>query len=128
MTLQAALYHNRERNRSLRRGKKFTSLISSPFDLGTVAAGSPSPNPLVLPAASFVGISFSSGVTASELTVAVGLRTIGTKALAADEIFRLGFFERAFSLVPTSDIAGTVTLYRFDQWFRASAIATGVFT
>jgi hypothetical protein len=128
MSRQAALYHNRERNRDLNRGRRFASLVSSPFDLGTVAGGNPSPNPFSMPVAANIGISFSGTVTAGDISISASSRTLGTPDLAADEIHRLGFFEAGVSIIPTGANAGTVTLHYFDQWFRPSAIATGVFS
>lgn len=128
MSRQAALYHSRERNRDLNRGRRFASLVSSPFDLGSVAGGNPSPNAFSMPAAANIGISFSGAVTAGDIIIAVGSRTLGTPDLSADQIHRLGFFETGVQLIPTCANAGTVTLHYLDQWFRPSAVATGEFS
>lgn len=118
-----------ERRREAARKSRFSSLIASPFDMGTVGATNPSPNALVLPSAGVIGISFSTGVTAGQVTIETGSgRSLGTPDLAADVIHRLGFFEPGVALTVTGAIAGTATLHYLDDWRRSAAIATGVFT
>lgn len=124
----AALYHARRRRRAAQDFKDFEGDIASPFDLGTVAATTPLPNPYVMPANSRLAISFSTGITQGQLTVDIGAKTVETTALSADEIYRLEVGEEAEEIIPTAAIAGTVTLYVLDEWQRPSAIATGTFT
>lgn len=122
-------FHARERRRAAVDLDGFAADIASPFDLGTVGAGSPLPNPYVIPANSRLAISFSVGLTATELTLATEVgRTLGTPALATDEIHKLQHLERARTLVPDAAIAGTISLYVLDEWSRETLVATGIFT
>lgn len=122
---QAALYYSRERRRDAAKIQRATLA----FDLGTAAAANPLPEPYTLAASGEFAVSFSAPVTAGQLTVATEVgRTLGTPALAADQIYPLGFFERARTLIPESAIAGDVTLYILDNWRRPIAVATGTFT
>lgn len=126
---QAALFHARERRRSAQDVQTFDPDVASPFNMGSVLATNPLGTPYPIPKDAQLGVSFSVPVSAGQLTVATnGGRTIGTPALAADQIHRLGKLNRALLLTPTSAIAGTVTLHVFDEWYRPSAIATGIFT
>lgn len=126
--LQASLYHSRERKRDLRREGRFASFVASPFDLGDQAAMSPATNPFTVPASASLAISFSDSVTSGDVEIAVGGRTIQTPDLAADQIFKIGYFEQDFTLTPTANIAGTMTLYLLDQWNKATAIAEGTWS
>ena len=122
---QAALFYNRERRRDAAKVQHATLQ----FDLGTVGAGGDLPESYTLAAAGDFAISFDAPVAAGEVTVATEVgRTLGTPALAADQIHRLGYFERARTLTVTSAIAGTATLYVLDNWRRPIVVATGVFT
>lgn len=125
MITQAHLFYSRERNRELRLRKRFSSTI---FNLGSVASGNPLPNPFIMPANGEIGISFSNAITADNLTIAVGSRTLKTTTLDANKIFRLGFFEKDKKLIPSSTIAGVVTLHYFNDWFKSKSIANGTFT
>lgn len=129
MSRQAALYHNRERRRSLSRERSFSAQVASPFALGSVGTGGDSPNPLVLLDSINIGVSFSAPVTAGQLTIDTNRgKTLGTPALAADEIHRLGFFEKNVTLTPSCAVAGTVTIHILDDRRIPSAVATGTFT
>lgn len=120
---------NVKRRRGAASKDKFASLIASPFALGTVVSASPLPNPLVLPASGFIGVSSSVVLTSGQLTIALSTgRSLGTTALAVDQIHRLGFAETAVTIIPTCAIAGVITLYYFDEWKNGYAIATGTFT
>lgn len=120
---------NQERRREAARKGRFASIISTPEDLGTVAAGNPASSSLTLPAGAYIGISIDSGCTAGQLEVATSTgRTLATPALAADEIHRLGFLERDVAITPESAVAGTVSIYYFDEWRVPYEIATGVFS
>ncbi len=122
-------FHARERRRAAADQDEFAADIASPFDLGTVGAGSPLPNPYVMPANARLAMSFSVDLTATELTLVTEVgRTLGTPALLADEIYKLQHLERARTLVPDADIAGTISLFVLDEWSRETLIATGVFT
>lgn len=110
------------------RKRYFSGYISSPFDLGSVAATGVLPNPFLMKAAGNIGISFSAGITAGQLTISRGSRTIKTPNLVANQIHRLGFFETKFSLTPSCAIAGTVTIHYLDHYFKSSPVATGTFT
>lgn len=129
MSRQAALFHNRERRRALSRERSFSAQIASPFDLGSAAAAGDSPNPLVLLDSINVAVSFSAAITAGQLTIDTNRgKTLGTLALAADEIHRLGFFEKNVSLTPSCAIAGDVTIYILSDRRIPSVVATGTFT
>lgn len=129
MSRQAALYHNRERRRALSRERSFSAQVASPFALGSVAAGGDSPNPLVLLDSINIGVSFSAPVNAGQLTIDTNRgKTLGTPALVADQIHRLGFFEKNVALTPSCAVAGTVTIHILDDRRIPSAVATGVFT
>jgi len=126
---QAALFHARERRSSAQDHQSFDTDIASPANMGTVAATNPLTTAYDVPKDAQLGVSFSVGVSAGQLTVATNdSRTIGTPALAANQVHRLGNIRRALELTPTCAIAGTVTIHVFDDWFRPTAIATGVFT
>jgi len=118
-----------ERQLEAVRKSRFKSLIDTPASLGTVAAGNQSPNSVALPASGVIGISFSAPVAAGQLTAETSTgRSLGTPALAANTIHRMGYFEPGVTFKATSAIAGTVTLHYLDEWRRSNAIATGVFS
>lgn len=126
---QAALYHARERRSSAQDVQSFDADVTSPFDMGTVAATGDLPTPYPSRKDAQLGISFSVPIAVGQLTVDLADgRTMGTPALAADQVHRLGNIRRALELTPSCAIAGTVTIYVFDEWFRPDAIATGVFS
>lgn len=119
----------RDRRVESARKTQFGSLIATPFDMGTVAATNPLTDDLVLPEAANIGISFDDAVTAGDLIITTSTgRTLGTPDLSADELWRIGFFERSVEILVESGIAGTVTLHYLDDRRVPFAIATGVFT
>ena len=126
--LQTALYHSRMRRKSLQRERKFEDLFATPHNLGTQAALVAATTPFVMPQAAWLGVSLNAVVTAGNIEIAVGSRTIRTSALSANQIARIGYFERGFTITPTVNIAGTLTLHYFNQWFKGTAIATGIWT
>jgi len=128
MATPASLYYARKHNRVLRNLKGFTGDIASPVDLGSVLAGNPTSSGYLLPANCQMGISFSAIAVAGDITVAKGSETLGTPNLAANEIHRLGYFGKNQILIPSSGIAGTVTVYVFNDRFVGFPIATGVFS
>ena len=128
MATPASLYYARKHNRSLRNLKRFTSDIASPVNLGSVLVGNPTSLGYLLPANCQMGISFSAIAVAGDITVAKGSETLGTPNLAANEIHRLGYFGKNQILIPSSGIAGTVTVYVFNDRFVGFPIATGVFS
>lgn len=87
-------YYNRKRNKTLRDEKKFSSLIASPFDLGTETEEGLTLNSFSMPANGKLGISFSESIGSAQLYIDVSGRIVRAPALAADEIYPLGFFER----------------------------------
>ena len=106
----------------------YADLRAAPSALTGGAAPATS-SALSLPANARLGISFSAPVGAGQLSVDTETgRTLGTPALVADEIYRLDWLERTVDVTITSAIAGTATLYVFDQWMRSYPIATVVFT
>lgn len=126
--LQASLYHARARRKSLQLEGKFADLFATPHNLGTQAALAAATTPLVMPHAAQLGVSLNAGVTAGNIEIAVGTRTILTSNLSVNQIARIGYFERGFTITPTVNIAGTLTIYYFNEWFKETAIATGVWT
>ena len=131
---QVAFYHARERRGAAQDAIAFDADIASPFDMGTEASILDTPVALTtdypIPKDGWIGVSFSAPVTAGELTIASnGGRTLGTPTLVADQIHRLGKFNRSLLLLPSgTNLVGTVTLHVFDEWFRPNAVATGVWT
>ena len=125
----AALHHARERRQHAQDRTIFDGDVTSAFDMGTVTATNPLPNPYVMKGNARIGVSFSVNITAGQLTLATeGARTLETPALDADVVYRLDYLERARTLTPTCAIAGTVSLHVFDEWMLPSVVATGVFT
>lgn len=108
----------------------YKTLIATPESLtGGVAPATSSA--LTLPAGGFLGISYSVGVAAGELLAnTAGGRILGTPALDADIIHRIGWFEKDvdIDLEINAAIAGTATLHHLDEWRLPDAIATAVFT
>jgi len=122
------LYRNRRRRRSAQDLRAYAALIASPFDLGTAAAGNDLPNTFQLPANGYLGIAIDASSSAGDLSVSIGGRNVGIAGGGADQIFRLGYAERAEEIevsIGSGAPSGAVTLYVFDEWFRPFAIATG---
>lgn len=126
--LQSSLFHSRERKKDLRREGRFASFVDTPHDLGDQAATAPATTPFVMPAGSSLAVSFSASVTSGDIEISVGSRTIQTPDLTTDQIRRIGYFERDFTLIPTANIAGTMTLYLLDQWNNVAVIAEGTWS
>jgi hypothetical protein len=123
-----SLIRQGRRKEASRKGR-FLSLTETPFDMGTVAINNPSPNELVLPESGDIGVSFSVPVSLGQLIVSSNSgRTLGTPNLVADQVWRIGFFERAITMVAQSAVAGTVTIHFLDGHRKPFSIATGVFT
>jgi hypothetical protein len=119
-----------DRRRAAQRKVGFKSLITSPQVLtGGIAPAISSA--LALPNGAYLGLSYSVAVTSGQLQANTnGGRTLGTPDLDADEIHRIGWFERGFSmdLEITAAVAGTATLHYLDEWRNSFPIATAVFT
>jgi hypothetical protein len=98
--------------------QKFAADIASPF-VATVT-------PYTMPASGRIGVSFSALTTAGQISVSIGAREMNTPALAANQIYRLDVIDRAKEIVLDCAIAGTVTLYVFNEWMQPFAIATAV--
>lgn len=117
-----------KRNKEARSHNFFDGDVASPFDLGSVGAASPSPNPYNVLGRMRLGISFSVPITGGQLTLDSNSREYATPSLGADEIHRLDVFPVGRDIIPTCAIAGTVTLFVFDQWMNSQEIANGIFT
>lgn len=107
-----------QHNRRVERNRKgsFTALIETPASL-----------PLMLPEAGVLGVSSSVGVSQGQLIMSTSTgRSIGTPDLAANEIWRIGFYERGVEIDISSAPSGTVTLHYLDDRRDAFAIATGI--
>lgn len=131
MTLAHALYLKRKRLRLQQEVRAFDALVASPFDLGSAAAGSALPNTFALPHNGRFAVSASAGVQQGDLLIAFGARIVSTRSLAADELYRLHYFERDRLVELSSDPgcpACDVTLYLLDERFKPFPIATGSVT
>lgn len=117
-----------KRNKEARSHNFFDTDIASSFDLGSVAAASPSPNPYVISGRMRIGISFSVSTTEGQLTLDSNGREYTAPSLEADETHRLDIFPIGREIIPTCAIAGTVRIFVFDQWMNSQEIANGIFT
>lgn len=119
MTRAAALYHARSRRRTADRVSKYAALIATPHDIGASA--------VTLPAAGEIAVAADVSVTAGDISIATNTsRTLETPDLDADQLHRLGHFEKGVTLDVTFT-GGDVTLYILDDWKKATAFATGTF-
>ena len=129
--LNRTRYYMRKRNREQRLVNAFSSLIASPFDLGSALAGNALPNSFALPMHGRIGVSLDVASVTGDITIDIGSRTLGIAGGAANKVFNIGFFLRANTVTVNrgaSAPAGNVSVYVFDEWMRPSVIATGVFT
>lgn len=121
----------RARRRARADFKKFSPLVSSPFALGSAAAGNPLPNVLTLPAQTPFGITLrhSSNTTVGHLRVLFRGRTIQVRAGSAGRDVPVELFgETGMTiqvLLGAGVPSGTVSLGVRDQLGRISIIATG---
>lgn len=109
---------------------RFSALISTPQTLagGQAPAASAA---LALPANARLAVSSDVPVASGEVVVNVaGGRVLGTPALAANQIYEVGYVEsgKQITLEKTVAGAGTITLYFLDDWKRPFSIATSTFT
>jgi hypothetical protein len=106
-------------------------LITTPSDLGTVAAASSS-SALVLPANGRIAVSCSVAVAAGDLSLDIGPnQVLNVPALGIDEVYNPGVRgEEGQSVVVNRSGAGlsTVTVYVMDGIGRLHPIATATFT
>ena len=112
------------------RASRFSSLISSP-DILTGGVAPAVSSPLSLPAAGYLAISYSVGVTLGDLQLNTSTgKVLGTPNLDADELHRIGWFERnvAVDLEITGVIAGVASLYYLNDWRQEFLIGTATFT
>ena len=120
---------NKHRQERLER-KRYGLLIATP----DVLTGGISPiesGALTLPFHGNLAISYSVAVTAADIAVNTSTgRVLELPPLDADEIHRLGFFERGVDITIDTliSIAGVATIYYLDQWRNPHAIATSTFT
>lgn len=121
MSLQAALYHIRDRRRgnSPLNTKTIKDLIASPASVEAVPVGTNFPSSvtgLVFPTA-WYGISHSAGLSAGEFVFNANGRSIGIPDLAADEKRQIGYiYSGPFSF--DCDAVGDLSLYILDDWKR----------
>lgn len=109
---------------------RFAALIATPQTLAGGAAPAASAA-LALPANARLAVSSDVPVAAGAVVVNVaGGRVLGTPALAADQIYEVGYAEAGKEVTLEKTVAGaaTLTLYFLDDWKRPSAIATATFT
>lgn len=108
-----------QRDRRVERNRKnrFAGLIGTPASL-----------PLAIPEAGVIGVSSSVAVAQGQLIITTSTgRTLGTPDLAANEVWRIGFFERGVQINITAAPAGTARLHYLDDRRDAFVIATGTF-
>lgn len=126
LPLTTRTLHARDRRKRAQNFKKFPS---SPFDLGSAAAGADLPNPFAMPAQGRLGVSVDAVTTVGQITATNGAgRAVSIAGGPAGTIFRLDHFERGQEVTVSSAVAGTVSLYVFDEWSRPKVIATGTAT
>jgi hypothetical protein len=76
-------------------------------------------------------VSYSVSVSAGQIGLKVGSRTLRTPALAAGQLWRLDVAERGRRIVGRGEVgcpAGTMTVYLLDARNRPLPIATGTVT
>lgn len=129
MSLQAALYNARKRRRYAAEFQRFSADISSPEDLGSVASGLDL-SAYTVKGSVNLGISLDQNITVDSVQITTGRfgRTIVVPVTPADVVARIGYHPKGETFTIAAGLTGTVTLYVFDEWFRPTAIATGVFT
>lgn len=99
----------------------FNAIVATPADWG---------DPVVLPANSRLGISFSEDLAAGDITVSDGVNTFGIPDIAADVVHNFPHqFERGREITVNNVTApaGDITLYVLDEWTRPAAIASTTF-
>lgn len=112
---QATIQRDRRVERS--RKNKFQARITTPGSI-----------PLTLPEAGVIGISCSAPASQGQIIVTTNRgRTLGTPALAANKVWRIGFFEKGLILNVTAGPVGTVRLHYLDDRRDDFIIATKVF-
>lgn len=102
--------------------KAFAAFIETPADVSS--------GPFTMPAGARVAVSHSADIEAGQLRLVVTGptdRTLATPTLAADQVFKGEFLERAVSFTVETDVAGDVTVYVLDEWTRPLEIAAGTF-
>jgi hypothetical protein len=108
-----------QRNRRVERARKdrFGAIIGTPASL-----------PLTLPEAGVIGVSSSAAVSQGQLIVTTSTgRTLGTPALAANQVWRIGFFERGVVMNITAGPNGTARFHYLDDRRDDSVIASRTF-
>lgn len=121
--LQGVLYAARARVSSAKGVGAFAALIAAPADISAGAL-------FIMPAGARLAFSFSTDATANQVRLtAAGPtdRTLGSPALAADQVFKTDWLAEGVAVGGESDIPGELTVYVLDQWQRPVAIATGTF-
>lgn len=119
-----------KRRRSEALKSRFVALIATPQTLagGVAPAASAA---FALPANARLAVSSGVPVAAGAVVVNVaGGRVLGTPALAANQIYEVGYVEAGKTVILEKTAAGaaTITLYFLDEWKRPSAIASSTFT
>lgn len=130
-TKEVKFYQRRKRNKLTREINSFSSLVSSPFDLGTAAAGNALPETFNLPGTARLGVSLDAVTETGDITISIGSRSYGIAGGAADKVFKLDVGIRAREIEVSRGSgapAGDVKLYVLDEWQRPYVIAEGVFS
>jgi hypothetical protein len=124
-------YQRRRRTKLARDINMFSSLVNSPFDLGSASAGNALGNTFNLPGTARLGVSIDAVTAAGDITVSVGGRVFGIAGGAADRVFRLDVGIRGREVELSRGVgapAGNVKLYVLDEWQRPYVVAEGVFS
>lgn len=110
----------RERRLEASRKKSFQPLMTSPTDVSSVG--------LTLPESGNIGVSYSVPISQGQLLLnSSNGRSVGTPDLAANQVWRIGFYEKGVVLNPAQTPAGTLTIHYLDDRRVPHVIATGDF-
>ena len=110
----------RERRLEASRKKSFQSLMNSPVNVSSGV--------LTLPESGNIGVSFSAPVSQGQILLNSSTgRSVGTPDLAANEVWRIGFYEKGVQLDPAVSISGTLSIHYLDDRRVPHVIATGAF-
>lgn len=104
---------------------KFRLLRAAPTNLGTNSLAG-----LKLPGSGIIAFSYSASLAAGNISIAVsGGRTLLNPALVANQLDRLGWFEKSKTLTISrvTGNLGTISVFVMDRG-RRILIATGVFS
>ncbi len=129
MISQGDLYFKRKRRVGRANLTQYRTLVSSPFNLGSVAAGGFTPNDFIVLSSIRFAISFSAPVAQGQLEIRTSKgRSFFTPALSANQVFKSEYFEKDLLLEISSDVAGNVSLFVVNGFGIPTRVASGVFT